>query len=124
MCGKASHSKRDVFDAQAQRLHGTEAAEVILKQPQELSVKQLNDGNNKLSKLRRNFSDNINNASDFGSDLITTIANWKSPDRDKERAENHGALRQCFCCFFCCCCWASSDSKKPEVETNINYDNV
>ena len=33
VCSKASQSRRDVFDAQAQRLHGTEAAEVVLRQP-------------------------------------------------------------------------------------------
>ena len=99
-----------MFDAQAQRLHGTEAAEVVLSQPAEtLNAKEL---------VRKTNS----NMGHFGKELITTLADWKSAERfrqERERAERdhgHGALRQCFCCFFCCCCWASSDSKKPETE--------
>ena len=108
VCRKASQSKRDVFDAQAQRLHGTEAAEVILRQPtrEHFNAKE----------LVRSTNSNVGN---LGKELITTLADWKSMDyrREMERAErDRGALRQCFCCFFCCCCWASSDSKKPEVE--------
>ena len=81
VCRKASQSKRDVFDAQAQRLHGTEAAEVILRQP---SREQFNNA----KELVRRTNQNVGN---LGKELITTLADWKSMEhrREMERDRPH-----------------------------------
>ena len=112
MCSKASQSRRrDVFDAQAQRLNGTEAAEVVLRQP---------TSNNHFATNAKDLVRRTNNqVGGFGKELMATLADWKSSEHRLEMERQamereRGALRQCFCCFFCCCCWASSDSKKQQ----------
>ena len=91
VCREASQNKREMFDAQAQRLQGTEA-EVMLRQPKELNAKEL---------VRRN----TNNIGNFGKEVITTLADWKTMERrEREKAErDHGALRQCFWDAIQCC---------------------